>query len=299
MKRILVTIIALICVVGTLFGCEEKHASEPVIINLYQKGITNERLKEMIESGEIPANVTELYLNDNEISDITPLTLLTNLEILGLNDNEISNITSIASLANLTELQLGDNEISDITPLASLTNLTSLWLVNNKISDVTPLASLANLTYLDMRHNRINDITPLVSLTNLFMLELGYNEISDITSLASLTNLTRLFLYENSIPQEQIIELEKALPTCIITAIEPVRIDLYEKGITNKQLKEMIESGEIPGDVSEMNLYGNEISDVTPLASLTNLSVLFLGGNPISQKQVDELQKALPNCTIR
>jgi len=38
--------------------------------------------------------------------------------------------------------------------------------------------------------------------------------------------------------------------------------------------------------------------DITPLQSLTNLTELSLNGNPLSQEQIDELQKALPNCEI-
>ena len=54
---------------------------------------------------------------------------------LNLNDNNITDLTPLAGLTNLTELWLADNNISDLTPLAGLTNLTELYLPQNSISD--------------------------------------------------------------------------------------------------------------------------------------------------------------------
>ena len=137
MKRVLATILVLVCVMSALAGCGEKTVyimpDGSVNVDLLQKGITNERLKKMIERGEIPADTTYLNLAINQISDLTPLVLLTNLTSLNLGANEISDITPLKSLANLTELNLTGNEISDIVPLASLTNLTDLRLFSNEI----------------------------------------------------------------------------------------------------------------------------------------------------------------------
>jgi Leucine-rich repeat (LRR) protein len=51
-------------------------------ISLSSKGITDELLAEMISNGEIPQNVTNLCLLNNQISDLTPLAELTNLQFL-------------------------------------------------------------------------------------------------------------------------------------------------------------------------------------------------------------------------
>eukprot|EP01051_Picozoa_sp_SAG22_P016132 SAG22_NODE_2220_length_2822_cov_1.945648_3_plen_89_part_00 len=54
-------------------------------------------------------SLTELYLQNNQITDIAPLSTLT----------------------SLTRLYLRGNQITDITPLMSLTSLTCLDLRNN------------------------------------------------------------------------------------------------------------------------------------------------------------------------
>lgn len=132
------------------------------------------------------ATTTELSLGSNTaVSDETPDGLLskvgklTNLTNLGLNFNDITDVTPLANLTNLTELWLDFNQISDIKPLANLTNLSVLNLRGNQISDVTPFANLTNLTELNLRENQISDVTPLANLTNLTLLDLGKNQISD------------------------------------------------------------------------------------------------------------------------
>ena len=130
--------------------------------------------------------LTELDLSGVGLTDeeIAPLRYMTNLRVLNLGEtqfdrNQISDISSLAGLTNLEILILRDNLISDITPLAGLTNLTWLDLQSNQISDITALAGLTNLELLDLWNNQISDITPLAGLTNLHTLSLDFNQIND------------------------------------------------------------------------------------------------------------------------
>ena len=51
--------------------------------------------------------------------------------------------------------------------------------------------------------------------------------------------------------------------------------------------------------VTELNLYGNQLTDVKGLEKLTWLKELGLDGNPdLTKAQIDELQNELPKCTI-
>jgi len=145
---------------------------------------SNEELAELVESGKIPVGVTHLYAEMYDvprvqISDLTPLSGLTNLVELHLWHIEVSDLTPLANLTNLRVLTLGDMPISDLTPLVNLTNLTELRLNFTQISDLTPLANLVNLTRLDLSSNSISDITPLVDLTNLTSLRLNNNQVTD------------------------------------------------------------------------------------------------------------------------
>ena len=149
-----------------------------------------------IRGEQFSTTLTELDLNGMGLTDeeIAPLRYMTNLHILELGStqfysNQISNISSLAGLTNLERLILRDNIITDITPLAELTNLTFLDLQGNQISDITPLAGLVNLTFLDLWYNRISDITPLAGLTDLHYLSLDFNQINDWSPVEHIENV--------------------------------------------------------------------------------------------------------------
>src|SRR4028119_456274 len=138
--------------------CREKDSLSPeakhtVEVRLRQAGTT-----ECDAADRTLSSLTELDLENYQISDIKALASLTNLTELDLNYNQISDIKPLASLTNLTLLNLAENQISDIKPLASLTNLTGLALDNNEINDIKPLQSLTNLPFLSLSNNKINDI---------------------------------------------------------------------------------------------------------------------------------------------
>ena len=69
---------------------------------------------------EFATNLTELWLQHNEMSDLSPLAHLKNLETLVLPFNLISDVSPLANLENLTKLVITDNQISDFSPVARL-----------------------------------------------------------------------------------------------------------------------------------------------------------------------------------
>jgi hypothetical protein len=109
------------------------------------------------------------------------------------------------------------------------------------------------------------------------------------------------------------------IPLIAISAVAVSR-SYYDQDLTDAQLVQLITSGIIPANVTDLDLWRNNITDVTPLlaltslvfldlddnqitdimplAALTNLEMLWLSGNPITQAQVDELQAAMPETNI-
>jgi len=51
-------------------------------------------------------------------------------------------------------------------------------------------------------------------------------------------------------------------------------------------------------DVAYVDLSNTQVGDLSPLAELENLEVLYLENTPVSDEQVRRLQKALPGCDI-
>ena len=153
------------------------------------------------------------FIQTHGIKNLLGLENAVNLEKLDLNENEISDLSPIAKLNKLTKLSLIRNRISDLQPLSELTNLEYLDLYANKIEDISPLAKLTNLKHLDLHNNNdqtgdpvhptisggIKDISVVKNLTKLEMLSLGSNNISDITPIKNLTNIKDLVLGGNHI----------------------------------------------------------------------------------------------------
>jgi len=193
-----------------------------VIVDLSYQGITDEILAEKVANGEIPKNVTSLSLNNNLISNTSPLKGLTDLEFLTLSYNKIDDISDLKGLTSLNSLHFRDNQISDsdISILSELKNLSVLSLDMNNISDISVLSGLTKLTNLYLESNQISDISALSGLTNITVLSLGNNKINDISPLKNLTKLNQLWLFNTQIKQEQIAELQSALPNCDIDYLD-------------------------------------------------------------------------------
>ncbi len=209
-------------------------------------------------------NLQHLYLNSNfQISDLSPLSGLINLKTLRVHCDDtfwagyghINDLTPIAGLVNLEHLDMCGHQISDLTPLAGMSKLKELWLRYNQITDIDVLSNMANLDTLIISHNKINNISSLSGLTNLYDIEIMGNQISDLTPLSGLTNLEWLQLNDN-----------------LIQDIEPV-----------SNLTRLI----------SLSLNNNQITDISALNSLTSLEYLYLKGNPLDISTGSEARKLI------
>ncbi|MXZ09696.1 MAG: hypothetical protein F4Y79_09650, partial [Gemmatimonadetes bacterium] len=114
------------------------------------------------------ATLTRLEAPNSNISDLTGLDYATGLTHLDLgmervdgrwvNSNEISDLSPLSGLTNLTGLSLHNNLISDVSALSGLNKLELLYLYDNYISDVSALSGLTKLTHLSLQNNLISDV---------------------------------------------------------------------------------------------------------------------------------------------
>jgi internalin A len=118
------------------------------------------------------------------------------------------------------------------------------------IKDLTGLEKCTNLGELRLSDNKIVDLKPLKGLTNLQSLDLSNNLIVDIAPLGGLVKLQRLVLSGNK------IEKLDALRALAATSKEPPAL-------------------------TSIYLAGNRVSDLSPLASFTRLSMLDLARNKV------------------
>lgn len=147
----------------------------------------------------ICSNLKKITFNGGEISDLTPLSNLKNLETLNIRFNRLESLNGIENITSLTAVNFCSNRLTDISALKYLTGLTNIILSSNNISNLAPLKNLLNLDCLTVMDNNINDISPLYQLTNLQFLYLSNNKIRDIEPLRDMINIKMLFLNDNNI----------------------------------------------------------------------------------------------------
>ncbi len=214
--------------------------------------------------------------------------LLSQVEKVSIAGREYSAASTALALDGLG---ITDANLPEILQLYALQNLS---LADNQISDIQVLSSLGGLATLNLSSNNISDISSIAALTSLRTLYLDNNPISDLSPLYSLTGLANLSIKGIEITENELAALSEALPGCAIhseTAIEDV-LDITMGGLTFKSnVTELDLSGQNLSDISaltactdlrRLNLAGNQLTDLSPLMNLPNIEWLNISDNSIS-----------------
>ena len=157
----------------------------------------------------------------------------------------LASLAGIECLTGLTSLAVNNGQISDLTPLAPLSQLSQLDLASNPIAALDVLATLPKLTGLDLAAIPGQlDLTPLARSRSLVDLSLNENEqLGDLTALGAIPTLRRLSLRST-------------------TLLEPASLSALR-------------------NVSELYA-SNALADASPLAPLTQLTVLDITSNQLT-----------------
>lgn len=169
----------------------------------------------------------------------------------------------------LDNMGLGNSVMNELLELYALDNLS---IAGNSISDISALSQLGGLTTLNLSDNLISDISPLAQLTNLRTLYLDNNPVANLQPLTQLANLTTLSIKGITLSETMLNTLAEALPNCAIhseTTEEELQ-DISFGGVTFK------------ADVTELDLSGMGLQNISALANCKNLQRLNLSGNTIS-----------------
>lgn len=234
----------------------------------------------------------ELHLDANQLTGIGDLTGKTTLRKLWLDDNRFTNLSPLSNLTGLTHLGLGYNRrpadgvaINNLSYLQNLTNLQVLMLDGNDITaDLNNgTGALTRMEHMQELYLRGNDIEVLGSSSlfptaptynqrlwvSLERLELGFNKIGNISILSSFVNLTHLGLEYN--------QIEDASALYGLS-------DLQQLALEHNQIRETSSvTGFGLNSLSALNSYldlrGNLLLDVTPLAAMPNSFTLLADDN--------------------
>lgn len=141
-------------------------------------------------------NLKKLVITGGCATDLTPLSGLTNLEVLHIERGEfIEDLNALSNLTNLKKLYIGFFEnLEDIYGLCNLTNLTELEIVRcSKFTSLDALINLTNLTKVDISWcDRLTSIDALANLENLTTLHIVGCDAINVAGLYGLENLRNL-----------------------------------------------------------------------------------------------------------
>lgn len=228
---------------------EEEYQTDETKIILSGCGLNDDDIKDLSKF----IHLSSLVINNNNLSDLSPISGLKELKYLDISHNNISDISFVSELTDLEWLSMRCNEIEDISALRKLNKLNYVCLEMNKIKDISVLSSLTSLKETDnlnFEQNSITDISVLSEFKNLRWICLYGNNISDISSIAMLNKLEGISAGENN-----------------ISDISPL-MSLSE--------------------LTDIDFCDNEISDISPLVKLKKINRLYLSNNHISDLDVIE-----------
>ena len=229
-----------------------------------------------IQGQEYSTDLIELDLSGMGLTDadIEPLQYMVNLEVLNLNDNNLSDLSPLAGLHRLITLRIGgyNPDIADLSPLENLTLLEDLALPpNSKIQDLSPLSGLTSLQYLFMEGtwgnnpvSYIQDLSPLSNLTQLTEISLIVADGTDISPLRTLTNLETLTLNGDLMTPSKDLSVLSNMTRLQSVSLHSLDVDTLEGVDGAAHLRDLFLS----------NYSG--VKDLTPLSGLTNIQSLNL-----------------------
>ena len=105
--------------------------------------------------------LTELDLSSNQLTDISPLSALDQLNVLRFSRNSVSELPQWKSTCALTAIDASYNKLTSVAPLKGLFQLNRVNLDYNNISNVNPLADCHNLILVDIFGNPVWDVSKL------------------------------------------------------------------------------------------------------------------------------------------
>ena len=166
----------------------------------------------------------------------------------------------------MEELRLNANAITDVTPLAGLTNLKKLYLAGNPIHNFRPLAELEEIELdLEIDLSRLDELNVVVGVPDP-NLEQAIRESLSLPKPMPLTQVLMLGLTELETGERGIIDL---------TGIE-YATNLHYLNLGGNQIRD-IRPLAVLISLTGLSLYNNPVEDIAPLANLTNLTYFKLG----------------------
>lgn len=282
-----------------------KNAVDLKLLDLSNNNFTS--LSSVFDEDVIYHKLSEVYLQGNELKDISSLSSAPLLSVLSLADNNLKDLSAVTDFKFLKYLSVANNQIESLAPIKNMTRMEELRAQNNNISDLNALSLMKRLKALYLGGNNISckyttggtetNLRYLSYLSNLEILYLNDNHIDDVEVLQNLTKLKALNVSNNMI--QSLAPISKATDLVELYA-ENNEIESFNFVQKLTKLKKLLLAGNTGTYESSVNTY---LSGLTELESLTLSgkklkSLSFLSGmNKLVRLEVSDCGLASYNIT--
>lgn len=307
----------------------ESFSSDVEELDLSGRGIKN------LSALSYCPNLKTLNISGNQVSDLYAIMNIPGLKELNMADNMVSDLRPLMGLTELESVDASGNKVTRTTALGTMENLMVLKLSGNPLNDYSGITKLQNIRYLELDNTDLEDedLEQFKSMTSLVELSLKDNPQLSGEAVDKLKLKLNNCVIKNSElvyavrVGKEIVEgntKELKLSGFGISDLSPLKslsfletIDLSSNDISN-----IYHIGVCPSadKITSLNLASNRISDVSPLKSLKNLETLNLAyndissvlnlmnmsglksldltGNPLTERQIEDLRESIPGCQV-
>lgn len=265
--------------------------------------------------------ITYLSINgSSDVADIEGIQYAVNLESLNMT-GDIKSVDKIAGLTKLRRLTIaGNNLLRDLSLLGSKPDLTLLDV--NNCTNLTSLAGITVENYPKLeelscsRCTALNDISALSGeeIPTLIAADFEDCAIADISPLKGYTSIEELELEKVEITGENREAYKETvssmtglktlyMPFCDITDEDTEMFstlqNLQTLVLNMNELTSTDFCNQLPQKIEVLSLHGNDIEEMGNLDRLTNLTILGMGDNNVTDFSFISKLTSLTNGDIR
>ena len=228
-----------------------------------------------------------LRLAGKGIKDLSGIEAFSNKGItwIFLDWNEITDLSPLRGFNDLEKISFSGNNVSDISVLGNLKNLENITAINNKIENIETISGL-DIKYICLDGNNISNINVVSNWTNLVDMSFANNVIENVPDFSKLVNLETVNLSNNKIKSIENISgniEELSIDNNELTSLSGVQnlSKLKILSVSNNQINSLSELESL-GELENLNINKNQIRDVSCLVRCSKLKYLYMDNNYIT-----------------
>ncbi|TKJ36730.1 MAG: hypothetical protein CEE38_10520 [Planctomycetes bacterium B3_Pla] len=153
-----------------------------------------------------------LDIRNTQVIDLEPIAGLSSLRSLFISGAKVSSLEHLLNLKGLLIISVSTGQYRDLSFLANLPSLHELILVGGEVDNLAGIQQGQNIEALEFADTKVANLQLLQGLPRLRRLSFTRTRVNDIAFLKTLTNLEALTLFDTDLTDEQVAELQKALP---------------------------------------------------------------------------------------